>query len=161
MGNVVKAWSRVMADNDPLEWIICKYSADGKTLKLKCKGTGGLQAFKEKLGQLGTSIAWGGFRCYDVDKHVHVECKRPKLVFVQYTPDTTSHFQTVRQNSHKDDVKEALWGAHIDVAVEQKAENLDELSLVQKLQEAAGACNPTGYEFDEGCFIEAGTGICM
>lgn len=148
---VRSSWLEVMDDMKPLAWIYCTYSEDGKTLELKESGCGGLSEFKNALGD---SIAWGGFRCYGVDRRGALECKRPKFVFVQHKPEQTSAIKKARQSSHKGDVKEAITGAHLDVAVES-LQDLDEQSLIEKLQAATGAHKPNGYEFDSGIFIEA------
>jgi len=149
--DVPSAWAQVMDDKDPIGWVFCEYSSDGKTLEMTSKGEGGLKVFKEQLGE---TIAWGGFRCYGVDKRGGLECKRPKLVFVQYKPEAASHIKKAKQGSHKGDVKEALAGAHLDVIVEGLGD-LDEEALIMKLQSAAGAHKPNGYEFEEGNFVEA------
>lgn len=145
------AWQQVLDAGDPTAWVFCEYSGDGKRLELSNKGEGGLQSFKAALGE---SIAWGGFRCFGVDKRGGVECKRPKFVFVQYKPESASAMKKAKQGPHKGDVKDALMGAHLDVVVEHLAD-LDEELLITKLQAATGAHKPNGYEFEEGVFIEA------
>lgn len=145
------AWSQVLDDKDSTGWIFCEYSADGKRLDLKSKGEGGLKQFR---GELGNSIAWGGFRCNGVDKRGGVECKRPKFIFVQYKPESTSAMKKAKQGSHKGVVKDALSGAHLDLLVENE-DDLDEQHLIQKLQAATGAHKPNGYEFEDGVFLEA------
>lgn len=149
---IKKAWAQVMDDTDPLAWVFCEYSTDGKGLLLTSKGEGGLKVFKE---QLGTSMGWGGFRCCGVDKRGGVECKRPKFIFVQYKPESAPAIKKAKQGSHKGDVKDAITGAHIDVTVENAAQDLDEQALITKLQAATGAHKPNGYEFEEGVFLEA------
>lgn len=145
------SWLQVMDDSDPLAWIYCVYSPDGKALVLSKKGTGGLNEFKEALGD---TIAWGGFRCYGVDRRGHLECKRPKFIFVQHKPEAASAMRKAKQGSHKGDVKETLSGAHLDITVET-LEDLDEQVIITKLQAATGAHKPNGYEFEDGVFIEA------
>jgi len=155
---VPNAWAQVMDDEDPIGWMLCEYGEDGKSLDLKCKGEGGLASFKASLG---SSIAWGGFRCSAVDRRGGVDCKRTKMVFVQYRPDSAPHMKKAKQASHKGDVKDAMTGAHLDVTVENEGD-LDEQELIQKLQDATGAHKPNGYEFEAGMFLEAdfyGTGI--
>jgi len=151
-GEISKAWSQVMDDADPLGWLFCEYSPDGKTLELTSKGEGGLRGFRE---QLGSTMGWGGFRCCGVDKRGGVECKRPKFIFVQYKPEAASAIKKAKQGSHKGDVKDAITGAHIDVVVENARQDLDEEALIAKLQAATGAHKPNGYEFEEGTFLEA------
>jgi len=155
---VPNAWAQVMDDEDPIGWMLCEYGEDGKSLDLKCKGEGGLASFKSSLGD---SIAWGGFRCSAVDRRGGVDCKRTKMVFVQYRPDSAPHMKKAKQASHKGDVKDVMTGAHLDVTVENEGD-LDEQELIQKLQDATGAHKPNGYEFEAGMFLEAdfyGTGI--
>ena len=53
------------------------------------------------------------------------------------------------RNGHQADVKAAITGTHMDIAVETVAD-LDEQSLIKKLQAATGAHKPNGYEFDTG-----------
>lgn len=148
---IKKAWKQVMDDSDPLGWIFCEYSGDGKALELKGKGEGGLKAFKDELGAV---IGWGGFRCCGVDRRGGVECKRPKFIFVQYKPEAVSAMKKAKQGSHKGDVKEVISGAHLDIMVEND-KDLDEHVLIEKLQAATGAHKPNGYEFEEGVFLEA------
>eukprot|EP00746_Dinoflagellata_sp_MGD_P001580 gnl/MRDRNA2_/MRDRNA2_102993_c0_seq1.p1 gnl/MRDRNA2_/MRDRNA2_102993_c0~~gnl/MRDRNA2_/MRDRNA2_102993_c0_seq1.p1 ORF type:complete len:520 (-),score=132.02 gnl/MRDRNA2_/MRDRNA2_102993_c0_seq1:58-1617(-) len=150
-GAIPAAWSQVLDDKDNTAWIFCEYSADGKRLDLKSKGEGGLKSFKTELGQ---SIAWGGFRCNAIDKRGGVECKRPKFIFVQYKPESTSAIKKAKQGSHKGAVKDALAGAHLDLLVEND-DDLEEQQLIQKLQAATGAHKPNGYEFEDGVFVEA------
>jgi len=155
---IPNAWAQVMDDEDPIGWMLCEYGPDGKTLELKTKGEGGLSNFKTSLGN---SIAWGGFRCYAVDRRGGVDCKRIKLVFIQYRPESAPAMKKAKQSSHKGDVKDVLTGAHLDVTVENEGD-LDEQELITRLQEATGAHKPNGYEFEAGVFLEAdfyGTGI--
>jgi hypothetical protein len=155
---VPNSWAQVMDDEDPIGWMLCEYGADGKTLDLKCKGEGGLASFKSSLGD---SIAWGGFRCHAVDRRGGVDCKRTKMVFIQYRPDSAPQMKRAKQASHKGDVKAVLTGAHLDITVENEGD-LDEQELIRKLQDATGAHKPNGYEFEAGVFLEAdfyGTGI--
>lgn len=152
IGTAVKdAWASVLDDKDPVAWVVCSYAPDGKSLDLKSKGEGGLQSFKAELGE---ELAWGGFRCYGVDRRGGLECKRPKFVFVQYKPEAVSMLKKAKQSSHKGDVKSVLTGAHLDVIVET-LDDLDEQALITKLQAATGAHKPNGYEFEDGTFVEA------
>jgi len=149
--DVKTAWQEVLDAGNSTAWVFCEYSSDNKTLELSNKGEGGLKPF---MANLGETIAWGGFRCFGVDKRGGVECKRPKFVFVQYKPENASAIKKARQGPHKGDVKDALCGAHLDVVAESLAD-LDEQILITKLQAAAGAHKPNGYEFEDGLFIEA------
>jgi hypothetical protein len=150
--DIHSTWQQVMDDgNTSVGWVYCEYSADGKSLELTDSGAGGLPELKQRLG---SSIAWGGFRCVAVDRRGGVECKRPKFVFVQYKPEAASAIKKAKAASHKGDVKDALSGAHIDVAVES-LKDLDEQALIGKLQAATGAHKPNGYEFEDGVFLEA------
>jgi len=149
--DAISAWSQVLDDKDPTSYVYCEYAADGKTLELAGKGAGGLEEFKATLGD---SIAWGGFRCYAVDKRGSVECKRAKFVFVQHKPEGASAMKKAKQGSHRGDVKEAFTGTHMDLMVES-LEDLREETIIAKLQAAAGAHKPNGYEFGEGVFLEA------
>lgn len=149
--DVIATWQQVMDDNSDLGWIFCEYSADGKGLNLKSSGPGGLKDLKEQLGE---QIGWGGFRCWGVDRRGQVDCRRPKFVFVLYKPDSASAIRKAKQGSHKGDVKEAISSCHLDVMVESLAD-LEEESLITKLQAATGAHKPNGYMFEEGVFMEA------
>jgi len=148
---VTEAWMRVVDDADPLMWIYCAYSSDGKNLELAQTGTGGLSEFKAALGE---TIAWGGFRCYGVDQRGNLECKRPKFILVQHKPETAPAMKKAKQGSHKGEVKAALNGAHLDVTVEN-LDDLEEQRLIEKLQAATGAHKPNGYQFEEGIVLEA------
>eukprot|EP00440_Ansanella_granifera_P042430 gb/GFBE01046000.1/.p1 GENE.gb/GFBE01046000.1/~~gb/GFBE01046000.1/.p1 ORF type:complete len:569 (+),score=136.09 gb/GFBE01046000.1/:1-1707(+) len=145
------AWQSVVDDSDPTMWIYCTYTSDGKGLELAGKGSDGLKEFKE---QCGDNIAWGGFRCYGVDKRGGLVCKRPKFVFVQHKPESASAIKKAKQGSHKGDVKEAIHSTHLDLTVEN-LDDLDEQVLITKLQAATGAHKPNGYEFNDGEFVEA------
>eukprot|EP00928_Gymnodinium_smaydae_P056328 TRINITY_DN39724_c0_g1_i1.p1 TRINITY_DN39724_c0_g1~~TRINITY_DN39724_c0_g1_i1.p1 ORF type:complete len:333 (+),score=98.74 TRINITY_DN39724_c0_g1_i1:69-1067(+) len=149
--NIIMNWAKVLDDSDPTRWVLCEYSADGKSINLMKVGVGGLADFKKNLGD---ALLWGGFRCAGVDKRGGVICKRPKFVFVQYKPEAASAIKKAKQASHKGDVKNAIEGAHLDVVVES-LDDLDEQTLVQKLQAATGAHKPNGYEFEDGVFVEA------
>jgi len=149
--DAIAAWAQIMDDGDPTNFIYCEYAPDGRSLELTKKGSGGLSEFKATLGE---SIAWGGFRCYAVDKRGSVECRRAKFIFVQHKPEGASAMKKAKQGSHRGDVKEALTGTHMDIVVET-LEDLQEETLIGKLQAAAGAHKPNGYMFDEGAFLEA------
>jgi Ca2+-binding EF-hand superfamily protein len=146
-----KAWSEMLDDAQSVGWVVGAYSDDFKSLKLLQKGEGGLRNFKEALPE---GCAWGGFKCFAVDKRGGVECKRSKFVFVCYKPAEASQIKKAKQASHKGDVKEAFTNAHMDVNVESM-EDLAEDHLIEKLQAATGAHKPNGYEFEEGVFCEA------
>jgi len=147
---IVDTWQNVLDDEADVTWIYCKYSAD-KKLDLAAKGTGGLSEFK---AQIGEEMAWGGFLCHGVDKRGGTEVRRKKLVFVQVRPEGLSMVKKGKQASHQADVKAAIVGTHLDIAVETVAD-LDEQALIKKLQAATGAHKPNGYEFDPGKFLEA------
>jgi len=145
------AWLSVIDDSNPTSWIYCTYSSDGKSLQLAGQGQNGLAEFKQALGD---AIAWGGFRCYGVDKRGGLVCKRPKFVFVQHKPESASAIKKAKQGSHKGEVRAAITGTHLDLTVET-LDDLDEQTLITKMQAATGAHKPNGYEFDDGVFIEA------
>jgi len=147
---IVDTWLKVLDDDAPTTWIYCKYSAD-KKLDLAASGEGGLTEFK---AQIGEEMAWGGFLCHGVDKRGGTEVRRKKLVFVQVRPESLSMVKKGKMTSHQADVKGAIIGTHLDIAVESVAE-LDEQNLIKKLQAATGAHKPNGYEFDPGNFLEA------
>eukprot|EP00929_Paragymnodinium_shiwhaense_P113531 TRINITY_DN81810_c0_g1_i1.p1 TRINITY_DN81810_c0_g1~~TRINITY_DN81810_c0_g1_i1.p1 ORF type:complete len:258 (-),score=62.73 TRINITY_DN81810_c0_g1_i1:177-890(-) len=149
---VALAWSKVMDDNDPTGWVLVKYTENGKAMELDNAGEGGLTPFKAALPE--DRLAWGAFRCAAVDKRGGVECKRPKMIFVQYQCESASQIKKAKMGSHKGDVKNALNGCHMDIVIE-KPDDLVEQDLVTRLQAATGAHKPNGYEFDDGNFIEA------
>lgn len=148
---VQEAWAAVLDDKNPSAWVLLNYTPDGKSIELKAAGEGGLKSFKAELGD---ELAWGGFRCYGVDRRGGLECKRPKFVFVQYKPEAVSMVKKAKMGAHKGDVKAVLTGAHLDINVESM-EDLEEQNLITKLQAATGAHKPNGYEFEEGVFVEA------
>jgi hypothetical protein len=149
---VEKHWLRVMDDSDSLGWVLVKYTADGKAMELDQAGEGGLTPFKQALPS--DRLAWGAFRCAAVDKRGSVECKRPKMIFVQYCCESVSQIKKAKMGSHKGDIKAKLDGCHLDVRIESP-DDLQEQDLVTKLQAATGAHKPNGYEFDDGNFIES------
>lgn len=150
--DVVDAWKRIHDDAQPDGWLVMEYSADGKHLELKASGPGGLKDFKEQL--VPDAVAWGGFRCYGVDKRGDVVAKRAKFVFVNWMPEGVSQVKKAKCGPHKGDVKQVLEGAHLDLMIETTDE-LMETDLINRLQAATGAHKPNGYEFEEGVFIEA------
>jgi len=149
---VVDAWKKVLDDDIPLGWVIAVYADDNKSLVLQESGEGGLKEFKERLPE--DRIAWGGFRCYGVDKRGGTECKRSKFIFVMWAPLGVSVLKRAKAGPHKGEVKKALDGAHVDVSCES-LDDFDEQELITKLQGATGAHKPNGYEFEEGKFIES------
>jgi len=148
---IKSTWAQVLDDAAKTTWVYCKYSDDLKKLELQASGEGGLSEFKRQIGE---TMAWGAFRCYGVDKRGGTVVRRTKLVFVQVRPEAVSMIKRAKQTSHKGDVKEALTGTHVDIAVETLAD-LDEQDLIKKLQAATGAHKPNGYEFDADVFLEA------
>lgn len=142
-------WKDVQEEGE-MDWVLCKYASNSKTLELSKTGKGlsGLKA------ELGDELAWAGFRCVGVDKRGGLECRRAKYITVQYKPENASSIKKARMGSHKSAVKAAILGTHLDITVESLAD-LDEKNLIQKLQAATGAHKPNGYEFDEGVFMEA------
>mmetsp|Transcript_38928 Transcript_38928/g.70878 ORF Transcript_38928/g.70878 Transcript_38928/m.70878 type:complete len:239 (-) Transcript_38928:154-870(-) len=153
-GEIREAWMKILDDAEPLSWVVCQYDPEVKTptLLLKESGEGGVKNFIAALPS--DVVAWGGFRCYGVDKRGGVECKRAKFIFVQWTPEGVSQIKKAKTGPHKGEIKEALSGAHIDIMVENE-EGFEPAALIQKLQAATGAHKPNGYEFEEGEFIEA------
>merc|ERR1712228_515232 len=127
---IASAWAKVMDDDDPMNWVYCKYSEDLKGLQLKSTGSGGLSEFKQ---QLDDQMAWAGVRCYGVDKRGGTEVRRTKFIFVQVRPDAVSTIKKAKQAAHKGDVKEVIGNTHVDVAIESVAD-LDEQSLIKTLQ---------------------------
>jgi hypothetical protein len=150
---VVNAWDLMLDDSDPVGWMLAEYSSNGKKVELKSKGEGGL---KELIAELpADKVAWGGFKCYGVDKRGGVVCKRPKFVFVIYKPEGASAMKKAKMGPHKGAMKDSMRGSHMDVDVYDIAEDLDEQALIVKLQSACGAHKPNGYEFVEDVFIDA------
>ena len=150
---VTNAWDLMLDDSDPTSWMVAVYSSNGKKVEFKSKGEGGLKGMIAELPE--DLVAWAGFRCYGVDKRGTVVCKRPKFVFVMYKPENASAMKKAKMAPHKGAVKEAMQGAHMDVDVYDIAEDLEEKSLIDKLQSACGAHKPNGYEFEEDVFISA------
>ena len=148
---VAAAWNKVLDDEQPETFVLATYTANGKGLELKCAGTEGLAAFKAELAD--DQVMWGGFKCLGVDNRGSVVCKRPKFVFVQYMPAGASVMKKAKMGTHKGAVKEALHSAHLDLTVEDKAEDLVEAELCKKLQAATGAHKPNGYEFEKDVFV--------
>lgn len=149
---VKQAWAQVMDDKDPLSWIFCEYSTDGKSVALKASGNAGLREFKDSMGE---ALGWGGFRCNAVDRRGTVECKRPKFIFVQFKPESAPMIKKAKMGSHKGDMKEVIHSAHLDITVDNKESDLSEQELITKLQAATGAHKPNGYEFETGEFLAA------
>merc|ERR1712137_458265 len=151
---IAELWKKVLDDEQPETWIVCEYveGSKEKIVELKSSGTSGLEAFKAALPT--DSLAWGGFRCYGVDKRGDVDCKRAKFVFVQWSPEGISQIKKARVAPHKGEVNGAIDCAHLDLMVESSAE-LEPNNLITKLQAATGAHKPNGYEFEEGVFCEA------
>jgi hypothetical protein len=150
---VTEAWELVLDDGDATDWVLAEYGPTGKTLVLKSKGEGGLKALEAALTD--GVCSWGGFRCYAVDARGSVTCKRPKFVFVMHKPDSAGAMKKAKMGSHKGAVKEAMTGAHMDVMVEDVAEDLNEQALIDRLQASTGAHKPNGYEFEDGKVIDA------
>ncbi|KAJ1454541.1 hypothetical protein M885DRAFT_588153 [Pelagophyceae sp. CCMP2097] len=148
---ISKAWTSVLDDAQPATFIICKYSSCGKKLELTTTGTGGLKDFRAALPE--SEVAWCGLKCFGVDNRGSVLCKRPKYLFVQYSPSTASTMKRAKMGTHKGAVKEGITNCHMDVTVEDSVGDLDTAELVKKLQAATGAHKPNGYEFDAGEFI--------
>ena len=148
---VATAWNKVLDDDQEETFVLATYTSNGKGLELKCTGTGGLAAFKEQLED--ATVMWGAFKCLGVDNRGSVVCKRPKFVFVQYSPEGASVMKKAKMGTHKGVVKEAFHSCHLDVAVENKDEDLEETALCKKLQAATGAHKPNGYEFEKDVFV--------
>ena len=68
-------------------------------------------------------------------------------------PPGASVMKKAKMGTHKGAVKEALHSAHLDLTVEDKAEDLVEAELCKKLQAATGAHKPNGYEFEKDVFV--------
>lgn len=148
---VHEAWLRVMDDAHSDGFVVCEYSADGKTINLKACGEGGLKEFKKELPD--NALGWGGFRCWGVDKRGGTECKRTKFVFVQWMCEGVSQIKKAKMGSHKGAMKCSMDGAHLDILCETLLD-FDEKGLIKKMQAATGAHKPNGYEFEHGVFIE-------
>ncbi|GMH96011.1 hypothetical protein TrVE_jg1393 [Triparma verrucosa] len=151
------AWEKMCNDNDPIHFVVGKYSADYKSLELASSGEGRLSAFVAALtSELGDDkIGWGGFRCYGVDDRGNTVSKRAKIVFIQYMPPNAPAMKKAKMGSHKGAAKAAFDKAHMDQLVENVVEDLVPADLVTALQAATGAHKPNGYEFEVGEFVSA------
>ncbi len=143
-------------DSDPTHFVIGSYGPTGKTLEFFKKGDGRLADFIAALGELGDDkIGWGGFRCYGVDDRGTTVSKRAKIVFVQYMPPNAPAMKKAKMGSQKGAAKAAFDKAHMDILVEDPAEDLIKDELVKSLQAATGAHKPNGYEFEVDEFVNA------
>eukprot|EP01039_Chlorochromonas_danica_P004594 gene4594-5036_t len=141
---VNEAWQRLTSDNSEVSWITCGYNpSDKNNIQFKEQGAGGLPEF---LSKLGDELVWGAFKVVGVDDRGNTVSRRPKYIFVKYSPTTASVMARASMGRHKGAMKLAMTGAHIDIEIESKEELTEEL-IIQKLRAAGGAHQPTGYEF--------------
>jgi len=108
----------------------------------KAEGAGGMPEF---LDHLGDEIVWGAFKVVGVDDRGNTVSRRPKYIFVKYTPPSTSAMKRATAGRHKGSIK-PIFTTHVDFEIESKDE-LTEDEVVQKLRASGGAHQPTSYEF--------------
>lgn len=131
------------ADGNTVSWISCGYSDDKlKQLVFKAEGAGGMPEFLDSLGE---EIVWGAFKVVGVDDRGNTVSRRPKYIFVKYTPPSTSAMKRATAGRHKGSIK-PIFTTHVDFEIESKDE-LTEDGVVQKLRASGGAHQPTSYEF--------------
>jgi hypothetical protein len=129
--SVTATWEHMLDDNSPVTWMLAQYDASGKNITMKGSGPGGLKALTANLTD--GVCAWGGFRCYGVDKRGSLVVRRPKIVFVMYKPNGAPAMRKAKMASHKGTLKGEMQGAHMDLTAESH-EEFDEQELIVKLQ---------------------------
>jgi hypothetical protein len=140
---VNNAWARLTADSSTVSWIACGYPADkNNQLVFKAEGSNGMPEF---LGSLGDEIVWGAFKVVGVDDRGNTVSRRPKYIFVKYTPASTTAMKRATAGRHKGAIK-PIFTTHVDFEIET-ADELTEDSVIQKLRASGGAHQPTSYEF--------------
>lgn len=97
-----------------MTWISCGYSDDKlKQLVFKAEGAGGMPEF---LDHLGDEIVWGAFKVVGVDDRGNTVSRRPKYIFVKYTPPSTSAMKRATAGRHKGSIK-PIFTTHVDFEV--------------------------------------------
>lgn len=61
-------------------------------------------------------IIWGGFKVVGVDDRGNTVSRRPKFIFVKYSPETVSTMKRATAGRHKGAIKQVM-NAHIDIEV--------------------------------------------
>ncbi|RYG64850.1 hypothetical protein EON64_13150 [archaeon] len=90
-------------------------------------------------------VVWGAFKVVGVDDRGNLVSRRPKYIFVKYSPTTVTTMKRATAGRHKGDIKKVMNG-HVDVEIEATSE-LTEDAIIAKLRAAGGAHQPTSYEF--------------
>jgi hypothetical protein len=112
-------------------------------LQFDKEGSGGFPEFMENLPT--DQVVWGAFLVMGVDDRGNTVSRRPKFIFVKWSPTDVPTMARARAGGHKGAVKE-VFKAHIDFDVET-ADELTEEYIIMKLRQSGGAHAPTGYEF--------------
>lgn len=108
------AWARLTADSSTVSWIACGYPADkNNQLVFKAEGSNGMPEF---LGSLGDEIVWGAFKVVGVDDRGNTVSRRPKYIFVKYTPASTTAMKRATAGRHKGAIK-PIFTTHVDFEV--------------------------------------------
>ena len=111
---MTNAYTRLTADGNTVSWISCGYSDDKlKQLVFKAEGAGGMPEF---LDHLGDEIVWGAFKVVGVDDRGNTVSRRPKYIFVKYTPPSTSAMKRATAGRHKGSIK-PIFTTHVDFEV--------------------------------------------
>ena len=127
------AYRAVMNDNDPSNWAIIGYSADGKALRIVATGSGDYNEFVQAISVKG-EVLFGYVRVTSGDS----ESKRAKFVFVSWIGEGVGALKKARVSVHKGFVKQIFANFAIEVAASDASE-LREGDILARVKKAGGA----------------------
>ncbi|KAH8046115.1 hypothetical protein JL722_13834 [Aureococcus anophagefferens] len=135
---VGEAWEQLKDDKSDVTYVLVGYD-DKKTIGLKSKGPGGRKACLALCGS-DSDIVFGGFRVTAVDDRSNTTSRRTKFAPMM---------AKAKAGSHRAECERVMSGSHVQFQVDGLHE-LSEAEIVAKLGAAAGARQPTGFDFGEG-----------
>ena len=142
---LANAWSAVRSDKDSCHWCIGRVSDDNKRLELVAKGATGLDDFSAQLAKI-SGILYGGFRANAVDERGSVKSVRYRFILVSMITDDVSVIRRAKAGMSKGVAESLFAGTSVYLNISNAGECTEE-AIVAKLEAAAGAHRPSGYEF--------------
>jgi len=129
---LVEYYNDVRNDKTETNWLLFKYSDDGKSILPLAKGSGGLDELKSNLDE--SQCLYGFLRFISGDE----ESKRPKFVFITFGGASASVMRRAKMSVHKDSVHKIIKDYAVTVHANSPAE-LDGGEILRLVKKAGGA----------------------
>jgi hypothetical protein len=143
---VSKLWDDIRNDNNPLRWLITRVNDKNSDLEVVASNTTGYADFIKVLGET-KGVIHAGIRISAVDERGSVKSIRYKFLRVSMMTDDVPQLKRAKSGQLKSQIEKTFDGTHVTFDINNVSE-LDQDSIVQRLQSAAGAHKPNRYDFE-------------